>query len=112
MLNNTDIGSGNGFTTWSNFTAASGFTSGVNQLDFVVTNWAQKMAAFFALQTSRPTPGYVLDAQYFYGGSPDSIGNNVVRMDDQFARARYPSSPAKFGKVREFVGLCTDFQRE
>lgn len=41
LLNNTEIASGNGFTTWSNFTAASGFTSGVNQLDFVVTNWAQ-----------------------------------------------------------------------
>lgn len=41
LLNNTEIGSGSGFTSWSSFAAATGFTNGVNQLDFVVTNWAQ-----------------------------------------------------------------------
>jgi hypothetical protein len=49
LLNNVEIGSGNGFTDWSSFSTASitgasatsAFLSGANQLDFVVTNWAQ-----------------------------------------------------------------------
>ncbi|MET0322458.1 MAG: PEP-CTERM sorting domain-containing protein, partial [Duganella sp.] len=45
VLNNVEIGTGNGFTDWSSFTTSttgsSAFVSGTNQLDFVVTNWAQ-----------------------------------------------------------------------
>lgn len=41
LLNSTEIGSGNGFTDWSSFSTNSGFVSGTNTLDFVVTNWAQ-----------------------------------------------------------------------
>jgi len=40
-LNNAVISSAAGFTDWSNFSASNGFVSGVNTLDFVVTNWAQ-----------------------------------------------------------------------
>jgi hypothetical protein len=40
-LNNQEISSVAGFTSWSDFSASSGFVSGVNTLDFVVTNWAQ-----------------------------------------------------------------------
>jgi len=41
LLNNTEIASGSGFTSWSDFSANSGFVNGTNTLDFVVTNWAQ-----------------------------------------------------------------------
>jgi hypothetical protein len=41
LLNGHSIGSANGFTSFSNFGAASGFNSGLNTLDFVVTNVAQ-----------------------------------------------------------------------
>lgn len=40
-LNNSLIGSATGFTDWTSFGASSGFVSGVNKLDFVVSNWAQ-----------------------------------------------------------------------
>jgi opacity protein-like surface antigen len=40
-LNNQEISNVSGFTSWSDFSANSGFVSGVNTLDFVVTNWAQ-----------------------------------------------------------------------
>ncbi|MYN25232.1 PEP-CTERM sorting domain-containing protein [Duganella levis] len=40
-LNNQVIGSAAGFTDWTSFNATSGFVSGVNKLDFVVTNWQQ-----------------------------------------------------------------------
>jgi hypothetical protein len=40
-LNNQEISSVAGFTSWSDFSASSGFKSGLNTLDFVVTNWAQ-----------------------------------------------------------------------
>ncbi|TFW27097.1 PEP-CTERM sorting domain-containing protein [Duganella callida] len=40
-LNNQVISSASGFTDWSAFSANSGFVSGINQLDFVVSNWAQ-----------------------------------------------------------------------
>jgi hypothetical protein len=40
-LNNQVISSAAGFTDWTGFSANSGFVSGVNTLDFVVTNWAQ-----------------------------------------------------------------------
>jgi hypothetical protein len=40
-LNSQEISSVSGFTSWSDFSASSGFVSGVNTLDFVVTNWAQ-----------------------------------------------------------------------
>ena len=40
-LNNNVIGSATGFTGWTSFGASSGFVSGVNTLDFVVSNWAQ-----------------------------------------------------------------------
>ncbi|HEX5344229.1 MAG TPA: PEPxxWA-CTERM sorting domain-containing protein [Duganella sp.] len=40
-LNNSVIGSATGFTGWTSFGASSGFVSGVNTLDFVVSNWAQ-----------------------------------------------------------------------
>ena len=40
-LNGVAIGSANSFTSFSNFSAASGFNSGLNTLDFVVTNVAQ-----------------------------------------------------------------------
>lgn len=40
-LNNQVISSASGFTDWSSFNANSGFVSGVNKLDFVVTNWQQ-----------------------------------------------------------------------
>ena len=70
------------------------------------------MAAFLTLQALLPAPGYVLDAQYFYAVTPDSIGNDVVMMDDQFARAGYPSWAAKFRKFCKLIGSCLDFQRE
>ena len=41
LLNGNSIGSANGFTSFSNFSAASGFNSGLNTLDFVVTNDGQ-----------------------------------------------------------------------
>lgn len=43
LLNGTQIGSSNGFTSWSSFgtTAGNGFVAGNNTLQFVVTNWAQ-----------------------------------------------------------------------
>ena len=41
LLNGHSIGSANGFTSFSNFGAASGFNSGLNTLDFVVTNDGQ-----------------------------------------------------------------------
>ncbi len=37
-LNGVQIGLANGFSSWSSFSANSGFVSGVNSLDFVVTN--------------------------------------------------------------------------
>lgn len=40
-LNDSVIGGATGFTGWTSFGASSGFVSGVNTLDFVVTNWAQ-----------------------------------------------------------------------
>jgi hypothetical protein len=40
-LNNQVISTAAGFTDWTSFNAASGFVSGVNKLDFVVTNWQQ-----------------------------------------------------------------------
>jgi hypothetical protein len=40
-LNNTVIGTATGFSDWTNFSADSGFVSGTNKLDFVVSNWAQ-----------------------------------------------------------------------
>lgn len=40
-LNGVLIGSANSFASYSNFSAASGFNSGLNTLDFVVTNDAQ-----------------------------------------------------------------------
>lgn len=40
-LNNSLIGSAEGFTGWTSFGASSGFVAGVNTLDFVVSNWAQ-----------------------------------------------------------------------
>jgi hypothetical protein len=40
-LNSNVISSAAGFTDWTSFSANSGFVSGVNTLDFVVTNWAQ-----------------------------------------------------------------------
>ncbi|MYN41045.1 PEP-CTERM sorting domain-containing protein [Duganella sp. FT109W] len=40
-LNNQVISTAAGFTDWTSFNAASGFVSGVNTLDFVVTNWQQ-----------------------------------------------------------------------
>jgi hypothetical protein len=40
-LNGQTIGSSGGFTSWSGFSANSGFNSGLNTLDFTVTNWAQ-----------------------------------------------------------------------
>jgi opacity protein-like surface antigen len=40
-LNSQTISSAAGFSDWTSFSANSGFTSGVNKLDFVVTNWAQ-----------------------------------------------------------------------
>lgn len=40
-LNGVLIGSANSFASYSNFSAASGFNSGLNTLDFVVTNIAQ-----------------------------------------------------------------------
>ncbi len=42
LLNGHSIGSANGFTSFSNFSAASGFNSGLNTLDFVVTNDGQR----------------------------------------------------------------------
>lgn len=44
LLNNHVVGTGNGFSDWSSFSSGAGgsaFVSGVNKLDFVVTNWAQ-----------------------------------------------------------------------
>jgi hypothetical protein len=41
LLNNEVISSASGFTNWSGFAARGGFVDGVNQLDFVVTNWSQ-----------------------------------------------------------------------
>lgn len=40
-LNDAVIGTANGFTDWTAFSANSGFVAGNNTLDFVVTNWAQ-----------------------------------------------------------------------
>ena len=40
-LNKQMIASASGFMGWSEFAANGGFVDGVNQLDFVVTNWAQ-----------------------------------------------------------------------
>jgi hypothetical protein len=40
-LNGVQIGSANSFASYSNFSAISGFVSGINTLDFVVTNVAQ-----------------------------------------------------------------------
>jgi hypothetical protein len=40
-LNDQVISTASGFTDWAAFSANSGFVSGVNTLDFVVTNWAQ-----------------------------------------------------------------------
>jgi hypothetical protein len=40
-LNDTVISSAAGFTDWTAFSANSGFTSGLNTLQFVVTNWQQ-----------------------------------------------------------------------
>ena len=40
-LNDQTISTANGFTDWTSFAASSGFVSGLNTLDFVVTNWAQ-----------------------------------------------------------------------
>jgi hypothetical protein len=40
-LNGVQIGSANSFASYSNFSANSGFVSGINTLDFVVTNVAQ-----------------------------------------------------------------------
>lgn len=41
LLNNQVIATGSGFSDWSSFSANSGFVSGANRLDFVVSNWAQ-----------------------------------------------------------------------
>jgi len=40
-LNNQTISSAAGFTDWTGFASNGGFVSGVNKLDFVVSNWAQ-----------------------------------------------------------------------
>jgi len=42
-LNDHVIATGDGFTDWTSFAASStsGFKSGINTLDFVVSNWAQ-----------------------------------------------------------------------
>jgi len=40
-LNGVTIANASGFTSWNAFGANSGFHSGLNSLDFVVTNWAQ-----------------------------------------------------------------------
>lgn len=40
-LNDTVIGSANGFADWTSFSANSGFVAGNNTLNFTVTNWAQ-----------------------------------------------------------------------
>lgn len=40
-LNNNNLGSSSGFSSWSSFNANSGFVSGWNTLQFVVTNSAQ-----------------------------------------------------------------------
>jgi hypothetical protein len=40
-LNGNQIGSANSYSSYSHFGAATGFTSGLNTLDFVVTNVAQ-----------------------------------------------------------------------
>ena len=40
-LNGVQIGQVNGFSSWGSFSANSGFVSGVNSLDFVVTNFHQ-----------------------------------------------------------------------
>ena len=39
-LNGQEIATGSGFTSWTDFAASSGFHTGVNTLDFVVSNWA------------------------------------------------------------------------
>lgn len=41
LLNGTEVGSGNSFSSWGSFSATSGFASTTNTLEFVVTNWAQ-----------------------------------------------------------------------
>jgi hypothetical protein len=41
-LNSNNVGSSSGFSSWSSFNANSGFVSGWNTLEFVVTNWAQE----------------------------------------------------------------------
>ncbi|MFS2002363.1 FxDxF family PEP-CTERM protein [Duganella sp. CT11-25] len=40
-LNDQVISTASGFTDWTSFAASSGFVSGVNTLNFVVSNWAQ-----------------------------------------------------------------------
>lgn len=40
-LNNNNLGSSSGFSSWSSLSANSGFVSGWNTLEFVVTNWQQ-----------------------------------------------------------------------
>jgi hypothetical protein len=40
-LNGTEIASGVGFGSWHDFNASSGFVSGQNSLEFVVTNYGQ-----------------------------------------------------------------------
>lgn len=40
-LNDTVIGTANGFADWTSFSANSGFVAGNNTLNFTVTNWAQ-----------------------------------------------------------------------
>lgn len=41
LLNGVQIGTANSFSSWSSFTASTGFVSGINTLDFVVTNLFQ-----------------------------------------------------------------------
>ena len=41
-LNGTEVGSANGFTSFYDFGASTGFNSGVNTLEFVVINTAQR----------------------------------------------------------------------
>ena len=41
LLNGQQIASGHKFDTWLSFGASSGFTSGINTLDFIVTNGRQ-----------------------------------------------------------------------
>ncbi|MFX5134350.1 hypothetical protein ABTC89_19580, partial [Acinetobacter baumannii] len=43
QLNGTTISSGSALDSWTSFAATAGFLSGVNTLDFFVTNLAQKV---------------------------------------------------------------------